>query len=418
MYIMVDYIKDVNRAKQFFPTLQRGGRIEALVEFVSSGSRFKLYIPKETCLITFLLSGIDCPKMARPAFGNNPAQPADEFGEEAYLFTKSNCLQQEVKIEVEAVDKGGNFIGQLITNDGVNIAVGLVEAGFAAIYKSASSNASLYNQLAGAEQRAKDKKLNRWKNYVEEKVVQEEAEKNEPQERVVNHKKIVITEVTPDLHFYGQLVDNGIKLEQMTEQLRSELAARPPVPGSYTPKVGDLCVAKFTMDDEWYRAKVLSVQSNGNVVVFYVDYGNKETTQSTRLASLPAGFDSLPPQAHEYALALVHLSADEDDIDQAIGYFKELVLTDSGAEFNVNNEYRSGLLEYVTLYDTHKTDIGKRLIDEGYVSVDRQRRERRMQKMLAEYLKSLASAKQAHKNMWRYGDKEQDDAVEFGLVRK
>jgi len=52
------YAKDVQKAKQFLPFLQRAGKTEALVEFVASGSRLRLYIPKETCLITLLLSGI------------------------------------------------------------------------------------------------------------------------------------------------------------------------------------------------------------------------------------------------------------------------------------------------------------------------------------------------------------------------
>jgi staphylococcal nuclease domain-containing protein 1 len=38
---------------------------QAVVEFVASGSRFRLYIPRETCVITFLLSGINCPRGAR-----------------------------------------------------------------------------------------------------------------------------------------------------------------------------------------------------------------------------------------------------------------------------------------------------------------------------------------------------------------
>lgn len=415
-------IADINgdpaKAKQFLPLLQRAGKIDALVEFVSSGSRFKLYLPKETCLCTFLLSGIDCPRLGRPATGTTPAQPSDEYAEEAFLYSKSHCLQHEVKIEIEGIDKGGNFIGQLITDDGVNLSVGLVEAGFASVYKAA--NGSYLNLLSAAEQRAKDKKLNRWKNYVEEKVVTEaEAEKNEPQERVVNHKKIVITEITPDLHFYGQLVENGPKLEQLTVQLRSELESRPPVPGAYTPKVGDLCVAKFSVDNEWYRAKVLSVQSSGNVNVLFVDYGNRETIHSNKLAHIPAGFETLGPQATEYQLALVQLSTDEDDNEICVDKFKQMVLSDESANFTINTEYKLGTVEYVSLVDLNKNDIGKKLVADGYVSVDKARREKRLQKMLAEYLKTLAVAKQAHKNMWRYGDKEQDDAAEFGIsVRK
>ena len=51
------YFQDVAKAKQFLPFLQRAGRMEGVVEYVASGSRIRLYIPRETCLITFLLSG-------------------------------------------------------------------------------------------------------------------------------------------------------------------------------------------------------------------------------------------------------------------------------------------------------------------------------------------------------------------------
>ena len=412
---IADVSSDSNKAKQFLPFLHKSNRIDALVEFVSSGSRFRLYLPKESCLITFLLSSIDCPRMARPAMNGMPAQQADEFGEEAYLYTKTHCLQREVKVEIEAVDKGGNFIGQLFTDENVNIAVGLIENGFAAVYKTAASS-PYFALLNNAELKAKEKRLNRWKNFVEEKKVIEEVEKNEPQERVVNLKKIVITEVTSEMHFFGQLVESGPKLEQLSSQLRAELEARPPIPGSYTPKVGDVCVAKFSLDDEWYRAKVLSVNSNGNVTVLFIDYGNREQTKATNLAQIPAGFEALPAQAHEYALAFVQMSSDEDDVEQAVDFFKQLVLGE--AEFSINVEYRTGNIEFITLQDAKGVDVGKRMVSDGFVSVDKTRKERRLQKLLTEYFKCLSAAKASHKNMWRYGDKEQDDAAEFGFARK
>lgn len=49
--------QETQKARQFLPFLQRAGRSEAVVEYVFSGSRLKLYMPKETCLITFLLAG-------------------------------------------------------------------------------------------------------------------------------------------------------------------------------------------------------------------------------------------------------------------------------------------------------------------------------------------------------------------------
>lgn len=51
------YFQDAQKAKQLLPHLKRGNRIEALVEFVASGSRLRVFIPKESCLVTFLLAG-------------------------------------------------------------------------------------------------------------------------------------------------------------------------------------------------------------------------------------------------------------------------------------------------------------------------------------------------------------------------
>lgn len=68
------------------------------------------------------LAGINCPRGARPAMGSAPASEAEPFGEEALQFTKERCLQREVTVHVESVDKAGNFIGWLWINN-VNLSV-------------------------------------------------------------------------------------------------------------------------------------------------------------------------------------------------------------------------------------------------------------------------------------------------------
>jgi len=55
-----------------------------------------------------------------------------------------------------------------------------------------------------------------------------------------NYNAVVITEITPELHFYAQKFDQGPALEQLTLQLRQELNTNPPLAGSYTPKEGKL----------------------------------------------------------------------------------------------------------------------------------------------------------------------------------
>lgn len=409
---IADATTDSAKAKQFLPLLQRLGRFDALVEFAASGSRFRLYIQKETLLITFLLSGIECPRASRSNPQGNNQIPGEEFGDDALVFSKDRCMHREVKVEVETMDKGGNFIGYMFLDDGTNLSVGLVEQGYASVHSTAQRS-SYYGALSKAEENAKAKRLNRWKNYVEEKKVQEEVEKNEPQERAVNYKRIVLTEVTRDLHFYAQSVENGTKLEQLTYQLRSELELRPPVAGAYTPKVGEVCVAKFSQDNEWYRARVLKVDGS-KVTVLFIDYGNQESTVATKLAQIPAGFATLPGQAQEYALALVSLPKDDDYIEAAIDYFKSQILND--AEFLINTEYKNGSTDCVTLYNADKEDIGKMLIKDGFVLVER-RRERKLQKLLSEYMKAQETAKSSRINLWRYGDITEDDATEFGALK-
>lgn len=134
-------------------------------------------------------------------------------------------------------------------------------------------------------------------------------DEKEGQERKIDYQKVVISEVTDDLHFYAQYVDQGTLLESMLLQLRQELAANPPLPGAYKPTRGDLAVAKFSGDDQWYRVKTEKV-SGTNVSVFYIDYGNRETLNVTRVADLPARFATDKPYAHEYALACVTLPSD------------------------------------------------------------------------------------------------------------
>lgn len=78
----------------------------------------------------------------------------------------------------------------------------------------------------------------------------------------MNYEEVVVTEVTNEGTFFVQKVADGPKAESLLAKLRQEFEANPPLPGSYTPKRGDLCAAKFTLDDAWYRAKVEKVSSN------------------------------------------------------------------------------------------------------------------------------------------------------------
>ena len=69
------------------------------------------------------------------------------------------------------------------------------------------------------------------------------------------------------------MVDDGAKLEKLTSELREQLSSNPPMTGAYHPKRGELCVAPFSADGQWYRARVEAVK--GSVAdILFIDYGN------------------------------------------------------------------------------------------------------------------------------------------------
>lgn len=420
---------DSARAKAMFPSLSRTSSIEGVVEFVASGSRFRVYIEREACLITFLLGGIECPRASRPAGPGLTREriPSEAFGEEALDHVKRLVLQRTVELKVETMDKRGGMIGWMFVNN-MNLSVELVEQGFARVHETAERS-GYARQLKQAEERAKGLKLRRWENYSEEEEQKAAAEKaaaaaaNEEAtftsasesggprpERVPQYTEAVVCVVTdtPELAIYGQKVAEAGKIDSLMTRLRQEFAASPPVLGAYTPKRNDLCAAKFSADGEWYRAKVEKVVGR-KANIFYIDYGNREVAEFSELTFLPDQFSSEPGYAHEYKLAFIKMPPEDYRPDSLHRLQEEL----ENNKVLLNVEYNITGSPYVTVLDAAtKTDIMKRLVAEGYFLVEG-RRDRRLAKLVAEYDAAQQEALKNRYNMWEYGDIREDDDRDF-----
>jgi staphylococcal nuclease domain-containing protein 1 len=68
------------RAKQHLSFLQRAGKVPAVCEYVLSGHRLKLHIPKEGVTIAFNPTGVRCPQRGQPAAAGRPAMEVRLFG--------------------------------------------------------------------------------------------------------------------------------------------------------------------------------------------------------------------------------------------------------------------------------------------------------------------------------------------------
>ncbi|GBP98505.1 Staphylococcal nuclease domain-containing protein 1 [Eumeta japonica] len=308
------------------------------------------------------------------------------------------------------MDKAGNFIGWLwIENE--NLSVALVEHGLASMHYTAESS-EFARAIKTAEESAMKKKIGIWKNYVEAEKEVKEKENAPVQDRTVKYEKVVVTEVTPDGTFYVQNVDLGTKLESLMEKIHQEFKANAPLPGSYFPKRGNICAACFTLDNQWYRAKVEKIQDD-KAHVFYIDYGNREVLNTSRLAALPAGYDTDPPYATEYVLACIKFPTDQEDKDEAVRALYEDTVN---KKLMLNVEIRGSPLAVTLVDPANNQDIGKNLIKEGLVLLE-PTRDRRLASLVSDYRSAQDHAKNSRLMLWRHGDITEDDAVEFGARR-
>jgi staphylococcal nuclease domain-containing protein 1 len=102
-------------------------------------------------------------------------------------------------------------------------------------------------------------------------------------------RHVVLTYITSELKIYVQYSDQGQKLEQLQNDLRELFHQKKPTDG-HRPRKGELLAARFTVDNEWYRARVEKIEGNNRISVYFIDYGNREViTDVNRLTPLPPG---------------------------------------------------------------------------------------------------------------------------------
>ncbi|KAJ4756132.1 Nuclease domain-containing protein 1 [Rhynchospora pubera] len=409
----------VKKARDFLPFLQKTKRHTAVVEYVFSGHRFKLYIPKETCSIAFALSGVRAP--AKNA-AKNISEP---YADESLAFMRRKVLQRDVEIEVETVDRTGTFLGSLYESK-TNVALSLVEEGLAKLQTSFGFDRIPDSHLlVRAEQNAKQQKKKIWENYVEgEEISNGSSSTHERKQKET--MKVVATDVLSGGMFYVQKVGDADVVQQKLAALSIKDA---PVIGSFNPTKGSIVLAHFSLDNSWNRAMIVSGPKDGvksasdEFEVFYIDYGNQEKVPYSCLRPADADISSRPDLALLCKLAHIKVPELEDDCGPEAAEFLSYCLLDSSKEFEAVIEERditagktkgrgTGSLHIVTLVDpTSKTIINATMLQEGFARLERKKRfDTRDKKAALEKLEEFQEkARKGRENIWQYGDIQSDD---------
>ncbi|KAF2841098.1 hypothetical protein M501DRAFT_969201 [Patellaria atrata CBS 101060] len=420
----VDYSESLEKAKRQLSLLSRQKKVPAIVDFVKSGSRFTVLIPRDNAKLTFVLSGIRAPKSAR-----NENEKSEPFGKEAHDFANKRCLQRDIEVDVEDTDKIGAFIGTLYVNR-ENFAKLLLEEGLASVHAYSAEKSGNANELFAAEKRAKEARKGMWHDWTPE--AEEDGETlatadtngaangdSAPTQRRKDYRDVVVTHVDEGGRLKLQLVGTGTSA--LTE-LMSTFRKFHLTPSNNTglpgpPKAGDFVAAKFSEDDEWYRAKVRrNDRENKKAEVLYVDYGNSETVPWSRLRPLVQSQflpSALRPQAVDAQLAFIQLPTSPEYAADAVDFISQQA---AGRQLVANVEATVENVMYITLFDPKVSSnldqsVNADVVGEGLAMVPRKLKawERAAGDALTGLRKREEEAKKERRGMWEYGDLTEDD---------
>ncbi|KAL6449745.1 LOW QUALITY PROTEIN: Snd1 Staphylococcal nuclease domain-containing protein 1 [Candida maltosa Xu316] len=417
---IVDASENFTKAKTFFNGFKQKGRIGGFyVEFVSSGSRVKLFNPKEGLKLTLILGGLSNSKQ-------------DTLNEEGIKFLNKKFLQRFVEFEVYDTDKLGGFIGNLYANANALAPVQqqLLEQGLIKLHEYAIHSNPAANALIKAEEDARTAKKGIWANYDPAKVEKELAENTARLESVnleaakPKFFDIEIVDVEPTtgvLSFHlldATTVKNFTQFKEAFQQFHSQV---PSASQSSTdlpfnlvkpPKKNEIVSAKFSDNGKYYRAKVVNFEKFSNKYeVKHLDFGNVDKVPLSSLRVLPEKFNTtkIPIFAHTTTLQNIKLppSKPTDYLTDAIYALEDLVYDKKlviSALPGITTEYEGVLYDAEQSLTDSSYTINKQLVKEGWGIVDTKAVKPAVKEYVNELITAQRDAKSKHSGCWEFGD--------------
>ncbi|KAI3651798.1 hypothetical protein MP228_003101 [Amoeboaphelidium protococcarum] len=272
-----DASESATKAKSFLNAFQRAGQIQAVVEYVSNAGRLRLYLPKQQCKLSFLLAGVKVPRSGRTS-----QDKSEPFADEATAYVSRLILQHDVLIEVDNIDKGGNFIGnlQLMSGDKSNLAIKLVEKGFASVWYA--DKLKFAQQLYEAESRAKNSKFGIWsvsQPSSESGKVSQVQQKQEFKPYSIN---VEVVRVIDAGRIAAKLLSEGPK----EKELRLAFVKAPPINSDYGPDA-KAYLESAIVDSKQFQATVEYQLAGEDYVTLY--YANHQSILDSVNAELVSG---------------------------------------------------------------------------------------------------------------------------------
>ncbi|XP_013365397.1 PREDICTED: tudor and KH domain-containing protein isoform X2 [Chinchilla lanigera] len=172
-------------------------------------------------------------------------------------------------------------------------------------------------------------------------------------------------------HFWIQIIGSrSLQLDKLVSEMTQHYEKS--LPEDLTVQVGDIVAAPLSANGSWYRARILGTLENGNLDLYFVDFGDNGDCPLRDLRALRSDFLSLPFQAIECSLARIAPSGEQWE-EEALDEFDRLTYCADWKPLvaKISSYVQTGISTWpkVYLYDTSsgkKLDIGLELVRKGY----------------------------------------------------
>lgn len=285
-----DVSTDGKNAKTVFGLLPKG-TLSAIVEYVYTGSRVRVYVPSESCILQLSLGQVRSPLLARSSAGQ-PARAAEPFSDESRQFTRLQLVQRQVEIVCDDIDKNGVVLGRLYTtidHQRTSFAVTLLDAGLAKIDKFAIERFSDegISALQEAQAAAKSCKQGIWSlpsTEDDDADVSKEGEKLDAGTSSSTKSRwglgglvsVHVSEIVDGSTFYVNESDSLATLTSISEEIAAFVGSSAVGISPEFAKPGVL-VAGIEPDGDskaWNRVRIDEVDG-ATAYVTFIDYGSK-----------------------------------------------------------------------------------------------------------------------------------------------
>lgn len=391
--------REAGRAQGYVGFLKRDKNVQGIVEFCFSAGRLKIFIPKHKVIVVLVLAGIKTPSAG------------DDYADEANQFVRSRIQQHSVRLEVEAADRGDNFIGSVFVN-GQNLAEMLLDAGLAMCYSPTPNQSTYYTELLMAEAKAKEAKLKIFENWVEKAPDEEGADEkaNNNTRGVKDTMQVSVVDVSDATAFFIRITDDPSIA--IVEERMAEYNETPDTSRLEKPRKGDIIAAKYNVDDQWYRVRY-DGKSGDEHRVFFIDFGNPEIMSKESLAPLPEDLANIPGLARSCVLA--GLKAPHKNSD----YFHDAAVAFNGRAFDHTLTAKVEMCDdsyklHLSLTDADEETgltINEMLVQEGWCRVI-DHAPSKLTKLCTKLKIQETIAKQARLFIWEYGDVSDEESEE------